>query len=68
VTFSSEVAREQFHKLPTEVQVTYARLEEFLANTGKYLQCHAVTTDLKTRLDVLVCISEKLYNTPASAD
>lgn len=68
MTFSSELAREQFHKLPTEVQVTYSRLEEYLANTGKYLQCHAVTTDLKTKLDVLVCISEKLYNTSGSTD
>lgn len=66
--FSSEVAREQFHKLPTEVQVTYARLEEYLANTGKYLQCHAVTTDHKTKLDVLVCISEKLYYPASTTD
>lgn len=57
--FGSEVTRMLYHSLPTEVQVSYSRLEERLADDGKELQIESVMLN-DNDLDVVVRISEQL--------
>lgn len=59
MTFATDVARNLFHRLPTDVQVKYSRLEEHLAMDGKMLHVECVQQH-EGRLEVLVRISEKL--------
>lgn len=62
MTFQSEVAKELFHKLPTDTQLLYTRMEEMLADSGKFLHVVAVTTD-GNRLEILIGISNE-FNGP----
>lgn len=59
MTFASDVARSIYHSLPTQVQVDYSRLEEFLANTGKQLHVESVMSAMD-QLEVVVRVREEI--------
>ncbi len=59
MTFASEACRTLFHRLPTDRQVEYSRLEESLSMDGKALHVESVMAN-ENRLEVVVRISEKL--------
>lgn len=59
MTFASDVARSIYHSLPTQVQVDYSRLEEFLANSGKQLHVESVMTAME-QLEVVVRVRQEI--------
>lgn len=59
MTFASELARTVFHRLPTQTQSDYCRLETEFAKQGKFVQVQAVCAEAG-ELEVTVRISEKL--------
>ena len=59
MTFQSELARKLFHELPTDIQITYSHIEQYLAGTGKILHVVTLIRDDK-ELQVFVCITEEL--------
>lgn len=58
MTFQSELAKELFHKLPAETQLLYTRMENMLADAGRFLHLVGVTTD-GVRLEIHVSVSEQ---------
>ena len=60
MTFASELVRTAFHKIPTDRQVTYSRLEERLAADGMGIHVEAVTTD-GALLEVVIRIVCRFY-------
>lgn len=63
MTFQSEAIRELYHMLPTDKQLFYTRMEEMLANSGKYFHVISLAHNEK-ELQVIVCISEELHSLP----
>lgn len=61
MTFQSELARELFHRLPTETQLIYTRMEEMLADCGKFLHVLAVSRG-DNASEILIGISEQPYS------
>lgn len=63
MTFASEMVQCLYHKLPTEKQLQYSRLEEFLADTGKSLHVDGVM-QLDSELELVVRVREQLDSAP----
>lgn len=59
MTFANDLVRMLYHKLPTEQQVQYSRLEEFLANSGKVLHVDCVM-QLDHELELVIRVREQL--------
>lgn len=63
MTFGSETVQLLFHELPTDVQVDYLRLEEQLANAGKFMHVDAVMA-WDNKLEVIIRIRHKRDDKP----
>lgn len=67
MTYQSDLVRLTFHKLPTEVQMLYMKMEEMLAHAGKHTHIVGVMSD-GSRLEVVMHILGELDSNSGRPD